>query len=67
MFVRLNINIIMARKFLKLIENTIERYSNGGILTGDMVKLVSNYKSKDGYKSLSDDMKDYIDSYFVIF
>tara|TARA_R110000796_G_C14461524_1_gene424555 strand:- start:85 stop:690 length:606 start_codon:yes stop_codon:yes gene_type:complete len=64
MFVRLNINIIMARKFLKLIENTIERYSNGGILTGDMVKLVSNYKSKDGYKSLSDDMKGYIDNYF---
>jgi len=54
----------MARKFLKLIENTIERYSNGGLLTGDLVKLAGNYKSKDGYKNLSDDMKEYIDSYF---
>jgi hypothetical protein len=54
----------MARKFLKLIENTISRYSNGGFLTGDVVELVSNYKSKDSYKKLSDDEKDYIDSYF---
>ena len=42
----------MARKFLKLIENTISRYSNGGFLTGDVVELVSNYKSKDSYKKL---------------
>jgi hypothetical protein len=54
----------MARKFLKLIENTIERYSNGGLLTGDLVKLASNYKSKDGYKNLSDQEKEYIDNYF---
>ena len=54
----------MARKFLKLIENTIERYSNGGILTGDLVKLVSDYKSKNGYKSASDQVKQYIDNYF---
>ena len=54
----------MARKFLKLIENTIERYSNGGFLTGDLVKLKSNYKSLDEYKGLNDEIKDYIDSYF---
>tara|TARA_R110002020_G_scaffold96232_2_gene230688 strand:+ start:71 stop:661 length:591 start_codon:yes stop_codon:yes gene_type:complete len=54
----------MARKFLKLIENTISRYSNGGFLTGDVVELVSNYKSKENYKKLSDDEKNYIDSYF---
>ena len=54
----------MERKFLKLIENTIERYSNGGILTGDPVRLVKNYKSKDSYKKLSDQMKKYIDNFF---
>jgi len=54
----------MERKFLKLIENTIERYSNGGLLTGDLVKLTNGYKSKDSYKKLSDSVKEYIDSYF---
>lgn len=54
----------MARKFLELIENTIERYSNGGLLTGDLVKLIKGYKSKDSYKKLSDSVKEYIDSYF---
>ena len=29
----------MDSKFLKLVENTITRYSNGGILTGDQVEL----------------------------
>jgi hypothetical protein len=54
----------MARKFLKLIENTIVKYSNGGILTGDPVRLVKNYKSKESYKKLSDQMKEYIDNFF---
>jgi hypothetical protein len=54
----------MARKFLDLVENTITRMSNGSFLTGDLVKLISNYKSKDSYKSLTDDQKKYIDDYF---
>jgi hypothetical protein len=54
----------MARKFLDLVENTITRMANGGFLTGDLVKLTKNYKSKDGYKVLSDDQKEYIDTYF---
>tara|TARA_A100001515_G_scaffold45126_1_gene35418 strand:+ start:608 stop:1198 length:591 start_codon:yes stop_codon:yes gene_type:complete len=54
----------MARKFLKIIENTIARYSNGGFFTGDYVKLANNYKSKDSYKQLPDDVKEYVDSYF---
>ena len=36
----------MERKFLKLIENTIERYSNGGLLTGDLVKLTNTIRNK---------------------
>ncbi len=54
----------MARKFLELVENTITRMSNGGFLTGDLVKLTKNYKSKDGFKVLSDDQKEYINTYF---
>jgi hypothetical protein len=54
----------MARKFLELVENTITRMNNGSFLTGDLVKLVKNYKSKDGYKKLSDQQKEYIDTYF---
>lgn len=54
----------MARKFIKLIENTIERYSNGGFLTGDLVKLAGNYKSKESYKELPEQQKEYIDNYF---
>ena len=54
----------MARKFLKIIENTIARYSNVGFFTGDYVKLADNYKSKESYKQLPDDVKEYVDSYF---
>ena len=54
----------MARKFLKLIENTITRYSNGGILTGDQVELSSKYKSIPDYKNLSDDVKQKIKDLF---
>mgnify|MGYP003120299873 CR=1 FL=1 len=54
----------MARKFLDLVENTITRMSNGSFLTGDLVKLISNFKSKDSYKALPEDQKKYIDDYF---
>ena len=33
-------------------------------MTNDVVELVSNYKSKESYKSLPDDVKEYIDKYF---
>lgn len=54
----------MERKFLKLVENTISRYSNGGFMTGDVVRLIDNYKSKESYKSLPVDVQKYVDSYF---
>jgi hypothetical protein len=38
--------------------------SNGSFLTGDLVKLISNFKSKDSYKALPEDQKKYIDDYF---
>ena len=52
------------KKFLKLVENTITRYSNGGILTGDQVELGSDYKSIPDYKNLTDDIKQHIEELF---
>ena len=54
----------MANKFLNLVESTIQRMTNGGILVGDRVDLVDNYKSKDSYKGLADTVKDYIEKIF---
>jgi hypothetical protein len=58
-----SINNNMSNKFLTLVENSIARYSNGGLLTGDTVKFVKNFKSKDSYKALSDNLKRYIDEF----
>ena len=54
----------MANKFLDLVEGTINKMTNGGILVGDRVALVSGYKSKDSFKQLSDDIKEYIEKMF---
>lgn len=54
----------MANKFLKLIESTIQRMTNGGVLVGDRVVLAKGYKSKDSYKKLNDRVKDFIETLF---
>lgn len=51
----------MSNKFLVKIEENIQRYTNGGKLVSDVVKFVNNYKSKDSYKALGDDVKEYIE------
>lgn len=53
----------MPNKFLTLVENSIARYNNGGLLTGDTVKFVKNFKSRDSYKTLSDNLKRYIEEF----
>lgn len=55
----------MDSKFLKLVENTITRYSNGGILTGDQVELSNKCKSVPDYKNLPDDVKQQIEELFA--
>lgn len=55
----------MANKFLNLIESTIQRMTNGGMLVGDRVELVSDYKSKESFKTLSADIQDYITKMFT--
>tara|TARA_A100000172_G_scaffold3619_1_gene2217 strand:- start:32722 stop:33303 length:582 start_codon:yes stop_codon:yes gene_type:complete len=53
----------MAKKFLNLIEQ-ISAKMNSGFQTGGLVKLASNYKSKEGYKNQNKEQQKYIDDYF---
>jgi len=53
----------MKRKFLKLIEQITDKM-NSGFQPGGLVKLASNYKSKDGYKEENNEQQKYIDDYF---
>jgi len=53
----------MAKKFLNLIEN-IQKQMNSGFTTGGLVKLASDYKSKEGYKNQNKQQQQYIDDYF---
>jgi len=55
----------MADKFLKLIESTIQKMTNGGVLVGDRVSLVDGYKSKDSFKSLTKGIQEYITGLFT--
>ncbi len=51
----------MEKKFDKLYESYVSRYTRGGFLTGDLVKLKDGYKTIDCYKHLSDDLKKILD------
>jgi len=53
----------MAYKFLNLIEQITSKI-NSGLQTGQLVKLASDYKSKDGYKNVNKTQQKYIDDYF---
>lgn len=53
----------MQKKFEKLFESVYQRYQReGGFLIGDYVKFKDNYKSKEHYKSLNDDVKARLDA-----
>ena len=53
----------MAKKFLNLIEN-IQKQMNSGFTTGGLVKLASDYKSKEGYKNQNKVQQKYITDFF---
>lgn len=55
----------MSNKFLTLVENSISRYSNGGLLVGDIVKFVKDFKSHECFKTLSTNVQNYITSGIV--
>lgn len=51
----------MEKKFNKIYESYVSRYTRGGFLTGDLVKIKKNYKSSEGYKKLSSEYKSKLD------
>lgn len=55
------INTNMGKKFDAVFESVVQRYQAGGFLTGDNVKLTSDYKSSDAYKSMHPQMKKELD------
>jgi len=51
----------MEKKFIKVCESAISRYTRGGILVGDYVEFVKDYKKHEYYKTLNDNIKDAIE------
>ena len=51
------------KKFLALLEKYQDRFEQKGFLVGDVVKFDKDFKSKDSYKSMGDNVKELIDSY----
>lgn len=47
----------MEKKFDKIYESTVSRYTRGGFLTGDLVKVRDDYKSSEGFKKLHPDLQ----------
>tara|TARA_B100000131_G_scaffold305553_1_gene331647 strand:- start:690 stop:1310 length:621 start_codon:yes stop_codon:yes gene_type:complete len=51
----------VEKKFNKIYESYVSRYTRGGFLTGDLVKVRSDFKSTDGYKKLTPEFKQALD------
>ena len=51
------------KKFLALLEKYEERFTQKGFLVGDVIKFDKDFKEKDSYKSMKDNVKELIDSY----
>jgi len=51
----------VEKKFNKIYESYVSRYTRGGFLTGDLVKVRDDYKSSEGYKKLSPEYKAKLD------
>ncbi len=51
----------MEKKFNKIYESYVSRYTRGGFLTGDLVKVRNDFKSTDGYKKLTPEFKQALD------
>lgn len=51
----------MEKKFIKIMESALSRYTRGGFLVGDYVTFVKGYKSDEKYKELNEIVKDAIE------
>lgn len=47
----------MEKKFNQIYESYVSRYTRGGFLTGDLVKVRDDYKSSDSFKKLHPDLQ----------
>ena len=47
----------MSKKFLTVFESHFQKYRQGGILNGDFVGFVKNFKSLDCYKNLNSELQ----------
>ena len=54
----------MRNKFLTLVENNITRYTNGGILLGDVVKLIKGYRTHPHFKDFPKAFQDEVEHFF---
>lgn len=51
----------MEKKFIKVLESAMSRYTRGGFLVGDYVEFAKNYKTIKAFKALQDTQKDAIE------
>jgi len=51
----------MEKKFIKVMESAMSRYTRGGFLVGDYVEFVKNYKTHKEFKALQDLQRDAIE------
>jgi hypothetical protein len=51
----------MEKKFVKICESAMSRYTRGGVLVGDYVEFVKNYKKHQEYTQLHDNIKDAVE------
>lgn len=56
----------MAKKFKLFAESYITRYTNGGFLAQDVVKLIKSYKSDKQFKKLAKDLQKTIENLFAM-
>lgn len=47
----------MNKKFIKILESTINRYTRGGFLVGDIVKFKDGFKNMPSFKALNDEIQ----------
>jgi hypothetical protein len=51
----------MEKKFVKICESAMSRYTRGGVLVGDYVEFIKGYRSHPEYKGLHDNIRNEIE------
>lgn len=51
----------MEKKFIKVVESAMSRFTRGGFLIGDYVEFIKSYKTHKEFKSLQDIQRDAVE------